>query len=272
MLSSRLLVAAILLPLGLAAIYTGGWIYFSVIILILALAAWEYVHLFRACGQQPAGALVIGGTILIALGRALDQFESAGWILALLIMAIMAYHLWAYERGRDQAATDFTISLAGSFYIGWLGAYLISLRQLPGGFWWIMLVLPIVWLADVAAYFVGSTLGKRRLSPRLSPKKTWEGYLAGVFFGTLGGALLALLWSQLADIPLAFTPLEGALLGLLISGLTTLGDLGESMIKRHCGVKDSGNLLPGHGGIFDRIDSWLWTAAIGYYVIVWLLV
>lgn len=272
MLSTRLLVAVILLPVGIAAIYAGGWIFVAVVLLILALAAWEYAHLFRACGLQPAGTLVIGGVVLLVVGRAANRFESAGWTISLLIMASMAYHLYAYERGRDQAATDFTITLTGIFYTGWLGAYLVSLRQLPDGFWWIMLVLPIVWLADSAAFFIGRSFGRHRLSPRLSPKKSWEGYLAGVVVGTLGGAILAALWSQVAGKPLAFTPVEGAFLGLLISTLTTLGDLGESMIKRQCGFKDSSKLIPGHGGVFDRIDSWLWAAAIGYYTIVWLLI
>jgi phosphatidate cytidylyltransferase len=272
MLSTRLLVAVILLPVGIAAIYAGGWIFVAVILLVLAVAAWEYVHLFRACGLQPAGTLVIGGAALMVLGRAINQFESAGWIISLVILASMTYHLLAYERGRDQAGTDFSITLSGAFYTGWLGAYLVSLRQLPDGFWWIMLVLPIVWLADTGAYFIGRSMGKHRFSPRLSPKKSWEGYLAGIFFGTLGGVILAALWNRVAGTPLPFTPLEGAFLGLLISTLTTLGDLGESMIKRQCGVKDSSNLLPGHGGVFDRIDSWLWTAVIGYYAIVWLLI
>ena len=272
MLSTRLLVAVLLLPVGIAAIYAGGWIFVSVILLILSIAAWEYVHLFLACGLQPAGILVIGGVLLIALGRAINQFESAGWIISLVILASMTYHLVAYERGRDQAATDFAITLSGAFYTGWLGAYLISLRQLPDGFWWIMLVLPTVWVADSAAYLIGRSIGRHRLSPRLSPKKSWEGYLAGVVFGTLGGAVLAGVWNRLAGAPLAFTPLEGAFLGLLISVLTTLGDLGESMIKRQSGLKDSSHLLPGHGGIFDRIDTWLWAAALGYYAIVWLMI
>jgi phosphatidate cytidylyltransferase len=237
----------------------------------MALAAWEYVHLFRACGLEPAGTLAIGGAMAIVLGRAFNQFESAGWIISLLIMGSMAYHLVAYERGRDQAGTDFSVTLSGALYTGWLGAYLISLRQLPDGFWWIMLVLPTVWVADSAAFLIGSRFGKHRLSPRLSPKKSWEGYLAGVVFGPLGGALLAAVWNRVASSPLAFSPLEGAFLGVLISTLTIFGDLGESMIKRQCGFKDSSNLLPGHGGIFDRIDSWLWAAVIGYYAIVWLL-
>ena len=116
-------------------------------------------------------------------------------------------------------------------------------------------------------------MGKHKLSPRLSPKKTWEGYIGGVVTGTLGAGLLAYLWQPCARTGMTPSPLQsGLLLGFIISLTTTLGDLGESMIKRQVGVKDSGNLIPGHGGVFDRIDSWLWAGVIGYYVIIWLLI
>ena len=134
-----------------------------------------------------------------------------------------------------------------------------------------LLVLPSVWLADSGAYFIGRSFGRHKLSPRLSPKKTWEGYIAGLFFGTLGTVGLVALWRIWAGPEFAITLWEGALLGLLLSAFPTLGDLGESMIKRQSGVKDSGNLLPGHGGAFDRIDSWLWAEPIGYYFILWVL-
>lgn len=271
MLASRLLVAAILLPLGLAVIYLGGPLYVAVVALLLGLAAWEYVSLFRASGSQPAGALVIGGVLLFVFGRAWNGFESAGWMVGLVILTGMTYHLLAYERGRNQAATDFAVTLSGALYLGWVGAYLVSLRELPEGLWWLLTALPAVWLADSGAYFVGRAWGRRPLSPRLSPKKTWEGYLAGLVTGTLGGALLAAGWQALAGRPTAIAPWKGAALGFLLSALTTLGDLGESMVKRQCGAKDSGNLLPGHGGIFDRIDSWLWAGILGYYAIRWFL-
>ena len=106
------------------------------------------------------------------------------------------------------------------------------------------------------------------MSPRLSPKKSWEGYLGGILLAIPGTALLTLLWRVWAGTATTVTPLHGALLGLIMGALTILGDLGESMLKRQVGVKDLGNLLPGHGGAFDRIDSWLWGAVIGYYVIV----
>jgi phosphatidate cytidylyltransferase len=111
-------------------------------------------------------------------------------------------------------------------------------------------------------------LGKHKMVPRLSPKKSWEGYIGGVVFAAGGLPLLGLLFARLgmpAGAP--FTSANLALLGLAIGALTTLGDLAESMIKRQMKVKDAGQLLPGHGGIFDRIDSWLWALPIGYFLI-----
>ena len=272
MLLKRVLVVAILLPIGLVFIWLGGWAYTVMVALILSLAAWEFVKLFRTGGLQPAGVLVILGTLGLVIGRALDGFNSAAWIISLVILASMSYHLFAYERGRDQAGTDFSVTLAGVLYFGWIGSYLISLRELPEGMWWVLLALPSVWLADSGAYFVGRSLGRHKLSPRLSPKKTWEGYVGGVVVGTLGTALLAAIWGFWTGTPSAITPLNGAILGLVLGVITPLGDLGESMIKRQVGMKDSGTLLPGHGGAFDRIDTWLWAGVLGYYVIVWFFI
>jgi phosphatidate cytidylyltransferase len=268
MLRQRVLVAAVLLPIGLGFIYLGGWAFAAMVALILGLAGWEYARLFRAGDFQPAALVLIGGAVLLALGRAWEGFSGAAWMISLLVLASMIYHLIAYERGRDQAASDFAITLSGIFYIGWLGAYLICLRDLPNGMWWVLLVLPAVWLADSGAYFVGRAIGKHKFSPRLSPKKTWEGYFGGVIVGTLGAALLAVLWNLIE--PGVMTPLQGGLMGLVLALITPLGDLGESMVKRQFGIKDSSNLIPGHGGVFDRIDSWLWAGVIGFYVIQWL--
>lgn len=271
MLKQRVIVATILLPLGLVAIYLGGAVFAAVVALIISLACWEYAQLFRADGCQPASALVVIGGALIVAGRAFNGFNSTPWIISLLLLVSIGYHLLAYERGRDQAGTDFAITFTGALYVGWLGAYLISLRELSDGFWWILLVLPAIWFADAGAYFIGRSFGRHKLSTRLSPKKTWEGYLGGVVVGLLGTVLLAALWRIGSGPESAITPLGGAFLGLVLAVLAPLGDLGESMFKRQVGVKDSSNLLPGHGGAFDRIDSWLWAAPIGYYVIVWFL-
>jgi phosphatidate cytidylyltransferase len=270
MLVKRLLVTIILLPVGMAAILAGGWYLTALVAVFMCLAAWEYVELFRAGGLRPTGVLVIGGTLILQLGRNFNGFDSAAWMISLVILLSMTYHLVAYERGRDQAGSDFAVTVAGIFYIGWFGAYFISLRNLPEGKWWILIVLPAVWFADAGAYFIGKRFGRHKLSPRLSPNKTWEGYLGGIIAGVLLTALFAAIWRVGAGPNSAITPLRGALVGLVMGIFPTLGDLGESMIKRQMGVKDSGNLLPGHGGAFDRIDSWLWAVVLGYYMILWL--
>lgn len=271
MLAQRLLVTIILLPLGVFVIHLGGWAYALVVALLMGLASWEYGGLFRAGGLRPATGLIVIGTLLLILGRAFNDFKSAPGVIALTILVSMAYHLFRYEGGRDQAGTDLSVTLAGVLYIGWLGGYLISVRRLPEGEWWVLLVLPAVWLADGGAFFIGRSYGRHKLASRLSPKKSWEGYLGGVIVGTLGTTVLAALWRIGAGPQSAITPGAGALLGFILAVITPLGDLGESMIKRQVGMKDSSNLLPGHGGIFDRVDSWLWAAPIGYYCILWLL-
>jgi phosphatidate cytidylyltransferase len=211
--------------------------------------------------------LLIIGTAALAIGRGLDDFTSVPWLLTLIIFAAMGYHLVQFERGRGQAGTDFAVTLSGSLYFGWLGAYLVSLRQLPDGFWWLLLTLGCVWIGDSGAYFIGKNFGKHRMSPRLSPKKSWEGYFAELVTGALGGLLLAWLFGYFSWTSAAMQPWHGMVLGLVLAVFTPLGDLGESMIKRQVGVKDSSNLLPGHGGAWDRIDSWLWAAPLGYYLI-----
>jgi phosphatidate cytidylyltransferase len=270
MLAKRILVTIILLPIGIAAILAGGWYFTALVAVFMGLAAWEYSTLFHTGGLKPATLLVVGGTLALVIGRSINGLTSAAWMISLLVLLAMTYHLFSYEFGRDQAATDFAVTLAGVFYIGWIGAYFISLRSLPEGKWWVLVVLPAVWFADGGAYFIGKSFGRHPLSRRLSPNKTWEGYLGGIITGVFLTALFAAIWRVAAGSYSAITPLRGALVGLVMSIIPTLGDLGESMIKRQMGVKDSGNILPGHGGAFDRIDSWLWAAVLGYYMVFWL--
>jgi phosphatidate cytidylyltransferase len=262
----RVLAAVVLAVVGIPAIIMGGPFYYFLIALILGLAAWEFHHIFCAVDCYASQPVLIISVVAIVLARAFFP-NLALAVLTFSILAAMTWHLIDYERGRDKASTDFAFTTTGIVYIGWIGAYLIDIRNLSYGLWWLLLVFPAVWLADTSAFFVGSRWGKHKLSPRLSPKKTWEGYLAGVFFGTFGTAGLSILWSKFFGFPVAWW--EGAFLGFLLSVMTTLGDLGESMFKRQAGVKDSSNIIPGHGGVLDRIDSWLWGAALGYFAIIW---
>jgi phosphatidate cytidylyltransferase len=264
MLAKRILVILVLLPIGILAIEAGGWWFAGFVLAAIGFAAREYVSLMQASGFQPPAVLVVGGSLLLVVQRQIDGFESSPLALSFLVLASMTYHLVQFERGRESAAADFGVSLGGIFYLGWIGAYMLSMRNLPEGKWWVYLTLSTVWAADVFAFVVGSRWGRVHLAPRLSPKKTWEGYLAGIAGGLIVGTGLGQLFPVLgAHIP----PQAGIWMGLLMGIFPTLGDLGESMIKRLAGAKDSSHLLPGHGGAFDRIDSWLWAVVIGFYLV-----
>ena len=276
MLAQRVLVAVVLLPIVLGAIFLGGIPFLILVAFLLGIAGWEYGRLFRAGGFQPADLILVGGIVALVVGRYINglndhTFSGDSWIMSLVVLLAMIYHLLAFERGRDTAGTDFAITVGGVLYIGLLGSYLVPLRNLPDGRWWFLVTLPAVWLADSGAYFIGSKFGRHKFSPRLSPKKTWEGFLGGVFVGTLGTALLVFAWRAIAgaEVTITPTPFQGGILGFTLALITPLGDLGESMLKRQVGIKDSSNLLPGHGGILDRIDTWIWAGVIGYTIIVW---
>ena len=269
----RTLTALGLAAVGLPAIIFGGVFYFLVIVIILAGSAWEYVRMFRAVHYQPDQIITIGGVLLLVTARFFFS-QAAIPLFVLIVLLAMGVHIIAYERGRDQAPLDFAVTVAGVVYLGWLGSYLLDLRQLPQGGWWLMIVLPIIWAGDTGAYAIGSAYGRHKMTPRLSPKKSWEGYFAGLFTSILVGAFFSYAFSSLSPAPLGglITPLQGGFLGLVIGALAPLGDLGESMFKRQGGLKDSSNIFPGHGGFFDRIDSWIWGAVLGYFIVqFWIL-
>ncbi len=265
MLRERALVAIIILPLAVLVIAAGGWVFALAVTFILSIAAWDFWRMVSSGGFQPSAIIVIGGVALMAILRYQFSFTGSQFGASLMILLTMAFCIRGYELSRNQSASDFAITVAGIFYLGWIGGYLVSLRSVPDGEWWTLTALPAIWAADGGAYFIGRTFGRHQLSPRVSPKKTWEGYLGGIVVGTAVTALLARLWH--ARVP-AITIERGALMGLVVSVLAPVGDLGESMLKRQFGWKDSSNLLPGHGGFLDRIDSTLWAAVIGYYFIV----
>jgi len=264
----RTLTALGIAVIGLPAVIYGGVFYYLFMGAFLVGGAWEYVHLYRAVRCEPNEIVTIGGVLVIATARFFFA-ESAIPLFVLLILLAMTVHLFAFEGGRDQAALDFGVTVAGIVYIGWIGSYLLDLRYLEQGGWWLMLVLPMIWAGDTGAYSIGAAYGKHKMSPRLSPKKSWEGYFAGIFTAVIVGAFFSYAYSSVGAQPLVglITPLQGGLMGFVIGTLTPLGDLGESMLKRQGGLKDSSNIFPGHGGFLDRIDSWIWGAALGYFMI-----
>lgn len=266
MLTTRLIVIALMLPFGFALIFFGGWVLTIGATLIMGYAAWEYYQMFKHGGYKPSAPVLILGVAVLVLMRGLWRFEGSEVFFSAAVLASMATQVVHYEAGDETAAVDFNITLGGILYVGWLGAYLVSLRQLPDGQFWMLLVLAACWFNDGGAYLVGSKIGRHKLSQRVSPNKSWEGYIGGILTAALFTTLVAWACHQYApDV----TPFKGLLIGALMGTVTPLGDLGESMLKRGFGLKDSSHLLPGHGGLLDRMDSWLWAGAIGYYLILW---
>jgi len=263
----RIIVTAIIAPLAILFMYLGGLAYQGFITLLLAVAAWEYIKLLRKIDLNPAVFLVVAGVILLSLSRSFFGFSYNSILLTIFLLGAAAYYIFQHEQDAGKPAVDFGASLSVLFYIGILGPYLISLRMLPNGMWWTFLILPVVWIADSFAYLVGTYFGKHKLAPKTSPNKTWEGYFGGIVGGVLGGIGLSSLYQGVFGAGIDITLLEAAIIALIISATIPLGDLTESMIKRQASTKDSGTLFPGHGGIFDRLDSQFWAAPIGYYLI-----
>ena len=266
MLRERSAIVLLLFPLLAWVIADGSWLYAVCIMGILAMAAYEYGSLFYAGGYRPAIPLLIIGVTAIALTRVNFGFEYDHLLLAGIGLIAMTWHVIDFERGAPKSGTDFAITFSGILYVGWIGAFFITIRDMPDGLWWFLLSLMSIWIADSAALLFGRRFGRHKLAPRVSPKKTWEGYLAGMGMGVLCGAGLALLWRIGAGPFAGLNAMSGAIIGGVIGTVAPIGDLGISMFKRQFGEKDTGALLPGHGGALDRIDTWLWSAVIGYFL------
>ena len=267
MLSDRLAVSILLIPLALGVVAVGGIVYLLGILLIFVLAGQEYVTLFRAGNLRPARPLIVGGVVLWIAAQQYPALNPQRLLLALALLLPLAWHLIDYERGASASGTDFAVTVGGIFYLGGLGSYFIALRALPDGLWWVVAALSSMWLADSGAYSVGRRLGRRRMSPRLSPKKTWEGYVGSIVSGAVGGGLCSFFWHIGAGSDSLLTWQTGAILGALVGALGPVGDLGVSMMKRQVGLKDTGALMAGHGGALDRMDSWLVAVVVGYYFV-----
>ncbi len=264
----RLPIAILLIPFALWIIGTGGALYTLALIGIFTAATQEYLRLFQRGQYHPAGPLLIGGVAWLFVGAAWPALNPHNLAETIITLSALTWHLIDYERGATTSATDFVITIGGVFYLGGLGRYFILLRALPpDGLWWLATVLPGMWFADSGAYIMGRWLGRHKMSPRLSPKKTWEGFAGSVGIGAVGAALLAGLWHLSAGPQTLVTWQNGLLLGAGVGALGPLGDLGVSMLKRQIGVKDSSTLLEGHGGFLDRIDSWLVAVPLGYYCV-----
>ena len=263
---TRLISALILLPIGIAIILIGGGLFDLALAGIFTLAVYEFVQLMRT-GKFAPNLIFAGAFVwVLLLDAVLPRLNLSQPALALLLIAALT---WQMRQRSGSPTANWALTVAGGIYLGVAGAHFILLRQLNNGQWWLLLALAGTWLADSGAYLVGRKFGVHKMTPSLSPKKSWEGLAGGVAFGLIFGALLAVVLSQVLNINLPWW--AGAVLGLIGALIGVLGDLSISMIKREVGAKDSGHVIPGHGGVLDRLDSALFTMVVSYYFIVWVV-
>ncbi|MBD2096758.1 phosphatidate cytidylyltransferase [Trichocoleus sp. FACHB-591] len=281
---SRIVSGIIAIALALALTVVGGWYYTLAFGVLIYLGQLEYFQLVRAKGILPAAktTLVVSQALLVLSPIAPN--------LADAVFPVAGTFICFYLLFQPKFATiaDISASIMGLFYGGYLPSYWVRLRSLgtlehsnlplwgywpeqwtnlqalPQGLTATLLAFCCIWAADIGAYTFGKFFGRTRLSD-ISPKKTVEGAVFGVF-GSIAVAIAGSWWLDWSG-----WPLTGFALGLLIGIASLLGDLTESMMKRDAGVKDSGQLIPGHGGILDRADSYVFTAPLVYYFVTLLL-
>ena len=256
---SRLLVAAILLPLVIGVVYLGGWWFFGLALVAGLIALHELYTMAKELRPLVLAGYV--GFVLTLLGL---QLGGLPWMFGgLLLTFVLAFVLYGLSDIRASATTTFGVTLLG---VVWLGAGLglpLLVRDIPEhGFWAVIAVLFTVFVADTAAFFVGRAVGRRKLAPAISPGKTWEGFVAGILAG-MAAAFLILYKDRDEFLTIPETLLFGAAVALA----AVFGDLFESAVKRDLGFKDSGRLLGGHGGMLDRLDALLWAGPAAYFAI-----
>jgi phosphatidate cytidylyltransferase len=267
------IVCAICYPV-IALIPFGNGLPFAITVSVFAaIGASELYKAVRSQGAEPTSVLGFIACILFNLvawhreGKAIDLF-----LPALLVLLVIAGLLVELTKRRHRPTADLGTTLLGAIYVGWLSSFVTLLRgidsslitrhPLPGtsaGAWLVIYVSLMTWGADTAAMFTGRTFGRHKLAPFISPNKTWEGSCGGILFSSLIGAG----GSYLFNFPL----IHGLILGILMGTFGLIGDLCASVLKRELGVKDFGGLLPGHGGVLDRIDSLILAAPIAYYYV-----
>ncbi len=262
----RVLTAMVALPAVLALTWVPGLgLYFSLFVALMAgVGLFEYYAIVRAREISPE---TIGGIIagtLVALSGYLHSPAFTNLALYGGILLVSALHV---VRGQHSVA-GLASSAFGVFYVGWFGSHVTLMHGTPEiGPGLVTILFAAVILTDSAAFFTGSLIGKHKLAPKVSPNKTWEGAVGGFAFALIGMLVLYFLrakfdWAVLPEWPLYNYLLAGALLSIT----SQIGDLAESCLKRDAGVKDSGIVFPGHGGVLDRCDGLLFAAPVLYYI------
>ena len=256
-LALRVASALVLAPLALAVVYLGPPYFDVLVTIVAAVLAWEWARLCGHGAMSRPGYLVIAVATATLVAAGLREYAVAGWIIAAGVMAAVVV------AGRETDRRPFWYGL-GVLYTTLPCLALVWLREHPAQgrdiVFWLLLV---IWATDIGAYVAGRTIGGPKLAPRISPKKTWAGLAGGIVSAGSVGALAGVTL-------LSGSPIELAWAAAALAVWSQLGDLFESSVKRHFGVKDSSNLIPGHGGLLDRLDGVL-AGGLAAAVLIWLM-
>ncbi len=254
MLRARILSALVMIPVVALLIYLGG-IPWALAVALAGGIAWAEMTRLLQRSDFAVDRLVGLSFVVLAIAaayvraRGLVQADLLQPLLALLIIVSLIDAL--YDKS-EHPTHNWAINVASALYLGFMLSHFVTLRERPNGMNWVLFAITMTWIGDTAAYFVGSNLGKHRLWPRISPKKTWEGLAGEVVSCLIAGPLLG-------GWLVGLTVWQGLVIGLLVAVLGTFGDFAVSLLKRMAHIKDSGALIPGHGGILDRLDSLMFT-------------
>lgn len=269
----RWLTAIIAIPIVLLFVWLGGWAAFAATLLVVVLGILELHAMLLHAGYRPLLWISFGLCVLF-LASAMFRLQRLSILEIGLGVALPLSFVWMFFRRRklEGALVDWALTFAIAFYLGWPMSYFLLLRgyesgvlqlsdhlgvYLPPGAWWLLITLLGVWGFDASAFFAGRYFGRHKLAPTISPAKTWEGVLGGMVLSITAGLVLTV-------IPLGVPWYLAIVLGILIGIAGTMGDLAESLIKRQTHVKDSGQIIPGHGGMLDRVDSLLFAVIVVY--------
>lgn len=255
----RLLVAVVAIPILLFATFWENTFLFKVLAAAgLVLAFLEYLRMVERDKKKPLRTEGLVSLLLLLLPWFLKPWTTWGTGASMLMaFLVLTFSFMRSQRPLREMLTSVSVTFFGVAYFGILGGYFFRLRELPEGAWHLVWLYMATWAYDTGGYFAGHWWGKHLLAPQVSPKKTWEGCLGG---WVLVAAGLFLLWETVPVLSQTYRWVDVLAISLLFSFFGQMGDLVESVIKRSLLAKDSGSLLPGHGGVFDRIDSLLFNA------------